>query len=478
MSETSSKPDGKEPMAKRGRKESGMSTEQEFLQQATRRSESRGRQSMHPRSKHNNRDDFLALARVYPVLKRHMVPNPKWKSPMPKHLMYHYDFTHPDAVYHLSKAILSSVYSIDFYLPCGCPNSSCDPYLQTECGDEECDSSARDSDTFEIQRYLAPCVPGRANYIHYVADLLHLAYNFPDPPPDGLETIKPDATTLKRESILRGEQIKVLDIGTGANCIYPLLGVAEYGWSFIASDIDAEALNFAKHNLQLNSMLGLVELRHQKESLRMFKGVLMPHEFVHLTICNPPFHASIEQANMNPRVNTSGTLNELVFRHDDITTFSIDGTDAQNLLKSKFAVTGQVNYTFSADPAEQGELAFIEIMLVESRFCVHNVLWFTSLVARLSTLKRIKSHIQSDMRQYHASNTNQIAYLDARVDDLVKRHGDSVVIDDDVRVEVSQLHACEFRTFTLNQGKQTRWVIAWTYFNAAQRYKVLKKLYN
>ncbi|GIX61112.1 23S rRNA (adenine(1618)-N(6))-methyltransferase, putative [Babesia caballi] len=431
---------------------------------------------MHARSRHNVRDDFVALARAFPVLKRHLVPNPKWKAPMPKHLRYHYEFNHPDAVYHLSKAILRSTYGVDLYLPCGCPGDSCNPYHQAECGEAECDAWPDDAVQTDLRRYLAPCVPGRANYVHHVADLLHVSHNLPDPLPEGFGPAKQHATICAPESIPRGEHVKVLDVGTGANCIYPLLGVAEYGWSYIASDIDAEALNFAKHNLKLNRMTNLVELRHQKAPLRMFTGVLQPHEFVHLTMCNPPFHANIKQANLNPRVSTCGTVNELVFQHDNVSTFSIDGACVRDLDGNRFAVTGQVNYTFSNDPDERGELAFIEIMLVESRFCVHNVLWFTSLVARLSTLKRIRSHIRADMRLYHASNAKQVAFLNARVSDLLKEGAEACAAHAKFRVEVSQLHVCELRTFTLNQGRQTRWVIAWTYFNAAQRHKIIKRL--
>ncbi|MBL9133973.1 MAG: RlmF-related methyltransferase, partial [Verrucomicrobiaceae bacterium] len=54
--------------------------------------------------------------------------------------------------------------------------------------------------------YLCPPVPGRSDYLHHLADLI---------------------------SLNRGPQVRVLDIGTGANGIYPLIGAAEYGWSFV-----------------------------------------------------------------------------------------------------------------------------------------------------------------------------------------------------------------------------------------------------
>ncbi|CDR97394.1 Ribosomal RNA large subunit methyltransferase F [Babesia bigemina] len=465
-------------MGKRGRHESKWLSDSELCQQPPRRSEPSGRSCMHHRSRHTNRDDFIALSRVFPVLKQHLVANSKWKSSMSKHLMYHYDFSHPDAVYHLSRAILKITYGLNFYLPCGCRNGACDPFLRVESGEDDCDTYLDDSECIDVQRYLAPCIPGRANYVHYAADLLHVSHNLPDPPPEGTDPPFPDSSNISFEDIPRGQGVKVLDVGTGANCIYPLLGCSEYGWSFIASETNLEALTLAKHNLRLNGMTGIVDLRHQKEPLRMFTGALQPNEFVHLTMCNPPFHASLDQTNMNPRVSTCGTTSELTFQHGDVTTFSIDGVDLHNLQKVRFGVTGQVNYTFSSDPAEQGELAFVEIMLVESRFFVHNVLWFTSLVARLSTLKRIKSHIHADMRLYHASSSKQVAFLDARVSDLLREEGSSAGCEDTFHIPVSNLHVCELRTFTLSQGRQTRWVVAWTYFNAEQRYKILKKLYS
>nr|BAN65609.1 conserved hypothetical protein [Babesia bovis] len=447
-------------MVKRSREDACRTKGQDFLLQTSRRNDNGARQSMHPRSRHNIKDDYIALSRAFPVLKRHMKPNPKWKVTMPKHQMYHYDFNHPDAVYHLSRAILNHVYGIKFYLPCGCPHGSCDPYLRTERSDTDCPAFV--DDEIPVQRYLAPCVPGRANYIHYLADLLNLSNNSPDTSADSSE-LKDDASNMKLQNILKGERVKVLDIGTGANCIYPLIGSAEYGWSFIATDIDINALMLAKQNIQLNNMAKTVELRLQKDTLRMFTGVLMPHEFVHLTMCNPPFHSSLDQANLNPRVSTCATINELVFNPGMVATFSIDGFDLQKVNKNKFFVDGQVNYTFSSDASEHGEVAFVEIMLVESRFHAHNALWFTSLVARLSTLKRIKSHIQADMKFYHNSKAKQVAFLNARIEDLNQVCESDQRNDDIFRINVSDLHACEFRAFTLSQGKQTRWVIAWTY---------------
>lgn len=62
---------------------------------------------------------------------------------------------------------------------------------------------------------LCPTVPNRANYIHWIEDLLALA-----PAPWHSSG---------------AHQVAGIDIGTGANCIYPLLGAAMHGWSFVGT---------------------------------------------------------------------------------------------------------------------------------------------------------------------------------------------------------------------------------------------------
>jgi 23S rRNA (adenine1618-N6)-methyltransferase len=74
-----------------------------------------------------------------------------------------------------------------------------------------------------FQHYLCPPIPGRADYIH-IADLLAESNN-------GI--------------IPKGHGIQGLDIGIGANCIYPIIGNAEYGWSFVGTDIDEKLLKIA-----------------------------------------------------------------------------------------------------------------------------------------------------------------------------------------------------------------------------------------
>src|SRR5210317_1788860 len=81
---------------------------------------------------------------------------------------------------------------------------------------------------------LCPPIPGRLDYIHHLADLLS-----------------------------NEKKIKILDIGTGATCIYPLLGVSEYNWDYVATDIDLDSLDTAQDIIDDNSLHHKIELRQQ-----------------------------------------------------------------------------------------------------------------------------------------------------------------------------------------------------------------------
>src|SRR5690606_12476933 len=97
-------------------------------------------------------------------------------------------------------------------------------------------------------------------------------------------------------AIPRGASIRVLDVGVGASCIYPLLGHAEYGWRFVGSDIDATSLQVAAAIVQSNRLEKAIELRRQPRRGNVFHGVVHAQDRFDLTLCNPPFHASAREA--------------------------------------------------------------------------------------------------------------------------------------------------------------------------------------
>jgi len=88
----------------------------------------------------------------------------------------------------------------------------------------------------------------------------------------------------------------VLDIGMGANCVYPLIGYSEYRWHFLGSEVDPTAVAAAKAIVQSNGLNKAIQLRQQSNPKQILLGLLEPGERFDLTMCNPPFHASMDEA--------------------------------------------------------------------------------------------------------------------------------------------------------------------------------------
>jgi Predicted SAM-dependent methyltransferase len=213
------------------------------------------------------------------------------------------DFSNKEAVKTLNQALIKSYYQIDSW---DIPNE-----------------------------YLIPPIPGRGDYIHHLADLL------------GEPT---------------GSKTKVLDIGTGSSLIYPIIGNRDYGWSFIASDIDPTSLENAQTIIDNNKKLKHIELRFQKNSRDIFLGVLKSNEYVDACICNPPFHASVEDAQ-------KGTLRKV-----------------RNLNKGKNVKSIKLNFGGVSNEliTNGGEKQFIFNMIKQSVRFSKNIGWFTTLVSKES----------------------------------------------------------------------------------------------
>ena len=158
---------------------------------------------LHPRNRHGGRYDFAVLTACCPELAAHVAANAFGDDSI--------DFSDPLAVRALNRALLRHFYGVAAW-----------------------DIPAR---------YLCPPIPGRADYLHYLADLLAAS--------NGGE-------------IPRGAGVRVLDVGTGANLVYPLIGHAEYGWRFVGSDIERGALASAQAIIDANEGLAdAIELRLQ-----------------------------------------------------------------------------------------------------------------------------------------------------------------------------------------------------------------------
>ncbi len=266
--------------------------------------------SFHPRSKHRERYDFEVLIRTNPALATFVHTNKYGNASI--------DFFQPEAVKELNKSLLMHHYDIQYWeLPDG---------------------------------YLCPPIPSRADYMHHIADILGKTYG---------------------GTIPKGQQITCLDIGVGANCIYPLLGHQLYGWSFIGTDIDKIALQAAQTIIDENKLQDAIELRWQSQSNTIFEGILSSNERVELVICNPPFHASKVEAN----THSQRKLRNLK-------------ADAKSKKVLNFG--GQSNELWSVG----GEVGFVQRMIRESAKFPKASLWFSCLVSKQASLRSIYAQLQ------------------------------------------------------------------------------------
>ena len=264
------------------------------------------KKSLHPRNLHNARYDFKTLIQSEPLLKEFVKPN--------KYGDLSIDFANSQAVVALNKSLLSYFYGIEKW---SIPSN-----------------------------YLCPPIPGRADYIHHIADLLAIS---------------------NTGKIPVGNNIKGLDIGMCANCIYPIIGASVYYWCFLGSDIDKISIKNAHDIINQNeSLINNIKVVHQKNPKNIFKGIMSVNDKYHFTLCNPPFHKSLEDALVGNKRK-------------------IQNLTKQTVLKNTLNFGGKNNELW----CEGGEVSFIKKMINESSDFSKNCLWFTTLVSKKENLPYI-----------------------------------------------------------------------------------------
>lgn len=273
-----------------------MSSEKEQIEKAR----------LHPRNKNRERYDLESLTTAIPELKAYVKEN--------KHGVITVDFSNPVGVKLLNKALLHHYYGIENWdFP---------------------------------EENLCPAIPGRADYLHHIADLL---------------------SENNRGKIPLGDRVTCLDVGIGASCIYPILGVTEYGWNFIGADIDPKSIASSQEIVYSNaSVLNKIEFRLQENSKHIFQGIIGDGEKIDVTMCNPPFHSSLEDA-------------------QKVTHRKVKSLTDKNEKAEEVNMAGNHNELIY----DGGEYQFIKHMVKESKRFSRNCYWFSTLVSKESNLQGI-----------------------------------------------------------------------------------------
>ncbi|MBF0598213.1 23S rRNA (adenine(1618)-N(6))-methyltransferase RlmF [Faecalibacter rhinopitheci] len=262
---------------------------------------------LHSRNRHLASYNFEKLTAVYPALRQYIIPNKSGEASI--------NFSDRSAVKALNKALLKTYYDIDYW---------------------------------EIPAdNLCPPIPGRADYIHYAADLLGRAH-------DGV--------------IPRGKDVKILDVGVGANCIYPIVGNYEYDWNFVGAELDLRSHKNASEIVRKNVRLrNKVDIRIQYNPNAIFTNIIKQGEKFDLTICNPPFFGS----NKEVMEQTMRKLKNLGNKSDQKPIQNFGGSNSELWCNG-------------------GERVFITNMIRESVNFKHQVKWFSTLVSKKDNLRPLK----------------------------------------------------------------------------------------
>lgn len=289
-------------------------------------------EGLHPRNKHVGKYNFAQLIKTHPDLNLHVGLNKAGEKSI--------DFSNPIVVKALNKALLMHFYNLDYW---NIPKTN-----------------------------LCPPIPGRAEYIHHIADLL-AASN------EGVVPTGPD--------------VRILDIGVGANCIYPIIGHNDYGWTFVGTDVDKQSLFSAENILDKNPNLKAhVTLRFNDNKRHVLKNMIRSGETFDFVICNPPFHASLEEASKS-HLRKSKNLGQ------------------ENMQKAVLNFSGHDNELWCLG----GELSFVTNMIYESVHFENRCKWFSSLVSKKANLKPLYKVMKkvgvTNSTTIHLSNGNKTTQI-------------------------------------------------------------------
>lgn len=189
---------------------------------------------------------------------------------------------------------------------------------------------------------LIPTVPLRLNYIHWVEDLIGHQDS--------------DKSTLRRG----------IDIGTGASCIYPLLGATLNGWYFLATEVDDMCFNYAKKNVEKNNLADLIKVVKVPQKTLLMDALKEESEIIYdFCMCNPPFFANQLEAkgvnSRNPRRPPPSSVN-----------------------------TGGVTEIM----AEGGELEFVKRIIHDSLQLKKRLRWYSCMLGKKCSLAPLKEELR------------------------------------------------------------------------------------
>ncbi|CAG8748489.1 5485_t:CDS:10 [Cetraspora pellucida] len=256
---------------------------------------------MHPRNRYRNSPpDFAVLAFKYSSFYPFVHYTKEGKP--------YIDFKNPEAVRELTYCLLRNDFNLTLSIP-----------LDTLC----------------------PPIPNR-----YLRDLANSA------------NLKDLISTETKQD----RSVYAIDIGTGASCIYPLLGCTlNKNWMFLATE-------YAETNVLRNNLDHRITVIHNKTDKKiMLSDEVLSNNSIKFAfcMCNPPFYESQEQYEKGVEIKHSPPLSVCTgASHEKITV--------------------------------GGEFQFIKDILEESLILRNKIRWYTSKIGRLETVNKIVRELKKN----------------------------------------------------------------------------------
>ncbi|KAL4760859.1 DUF890 domain protein [Aspergillus foveolatus] len=188
---------------------------------------------------------------------------------------------------------------------------------------------------------LCPPVPNRLNYILWLQDLL-------------------DTTGAGcRDAYEPERSVTGLDIGTGCCSIYPILGVrTRPNWKFIATDIDDENIKSSTETVKANNLESRIRIVKTSTDNDLISLNTLGVERLDFTMCNPPFYSSQDEMIASAK-------------EKDRPPFSAcTGAEIEMVTRG-------------------GEVSFVSRIITESIALQEKVLWYTSMLGKLSSVSAL-----------------------------------------------------------------------------------------
>ena len=151
----------------------------------------------------------------------------------------------------------------------------------------------------------------------------------------------------------------------------------------------------------------------------IFRGIINKDEYVDLSICNPPFHASAKEA----QAGTLRKLSNLNRKKVTKTTLNFGGKN-----KELWCEGGEEKFVLKVDTPDE---EVIQKMIFQSQEFASSCLWFTTLVAKQAHLKAIYKTLKT-------------------------------------------VKAVEVKTIPMSQGNKTSRIVAWTFLNPKEQQEWIK----